>query len=293
MSNHAFLSLSVIERKLLYSDSSGSSAGKESTSNAEDPGLTSGLGRSPGGGHGNPLQYSCWRIPMDRGAWWAIVHGVTKNLAWLSISTAQNFTQEALAKGLHFKKILRKGILTITKKLTKGLVTEWTSDYGCDFYGFCLECYWFWSVFSSYREAHPLKSILIYSSLVNSTCEWNWSISFSFLSGPSRNWKLLGSEQLYQGIGKNCLLACAGISMFWGLLEEKTHQGRALWHTFSLAFLALRPFGNSVWDFWGLTPQLVWRLVHGQSTGPVLQANSFWLAVFCGFERTMLCFNGC
>ena len=34
--------------------------------------------RSPGGGHGNPLQYSCLQNPMDRGAWWAIVHGVTK-----------------------------------------------------------------------------------------------------------------------------------------------------------------------------------------------------------------------
>ena len=37
-------------------------------------------GRSPGGGHGNPLQYSCLENPMDRGAWWATVHGVTKEL---------------------------------------------------------------------------------------------------------------------------------------------------------------------------------------------------------------------
>ena len=37
-----------------------------------------GLGRSPGGGNGNPLQYSCLRIPMDRGPWQATVHGVTK-----------------------------------------------------------------------------------------------------------------------------------------------------------------------------------------------------------------------
>ena len=34
-----------------------------------------GLGRSPGGGHDNPLQYSCLENPMDRGVWWAIVHG--------------------------------------------------------------------------------------------------------------------------------------------------------------------------------------------------------------------------
>ena len=38
-------------------------------------GLIPRLGRSPGGGRGNPLQYSCWENPMDRGAWWATVHG--------------------------------------------------------------------------------------------------------------------------------------------------------------------------------------------------------------------------
>ena len=36
-------------------------------------------GRSSGGGHGNTFQYSCMENPMDRGAWWAIVHGVTKS----------------------------------------------------------------------------------------------------------------------------------------------------------------------------------------------------------------------
>ena len=36
-------------------------------------------GRSPGGGHGNPLQYSCLENPMDRGAWWATVHGIAKS----------------------------------------------------------------------------------------------------------------------------------------------------------------------------------------------------------------------
>ena len=41
-------------------------------------GLIPGLGRSPGEGNGNPLQYSCLGNPMDRGAWWATVHGVTK-----------------------------------------------------------------------------------------------------------------------------------------------------------------------------------------------------------------------
>ena len=39
----------------------------------------SGLGRSPGEGNGNPLQYSCLENPMDRGAWWAMVHGIAKS----------------------------------------------------------------------------------------------------------------------------------------------------------------------------------------------------------------------
>ena len=44
-----------------------------------DAGLTPGLGRSPGGGHGNPLQCSCLENPMDRGAWRAMVHRVTQS----------------------------------------------------------------------------------------------------------------------------------------------------------------------------------------------------------------------
>ena len=45
---------------------------------AGDPGLIPGLGRSPGGGHGNPLQYSCLKNPKDRGAWQAMVLGVAE-----------------------------------------------------------------------------------------------------------------------------------------------------------------------------------------------------------------------
>ena len=46
---------------------------------ARDAGLITGSGRSPGEGHGNPLQYSCLENPVDRGAWWATVCGVTKS----------------------------------------------------------------------------------------------------------------------------------------------------------------------------------------------------------------------
>ena len=53
--------------------------GKESSHNEGDLSSIPGLGRSPGGGHGNPLQYSSLENPIDRGAWWATVHGVVKS----------------------------------------------------------------------------------------------------------------------------------------------------------------------------------------------------------------------
>ena len=63
---------------------SGSSDGKESSCNVGDLGLIPGLGRSPGEGNGNPLQYSCLENPMEGGTWQAIVYGVTKSRTQLS-----------------------------------------------------------------------------------------------------------------------------------------------------------------------------------------------------------------
>ena len=51
------------------------SDGKKSACNGGDPGPIPGLGRSPGEENGFPLQYSCLDNPMDRGAWWATLHG--------------------------------------------------------------------------------------------------------------------------------------------------------------------------------------------------------------------------
>ena len=56
---------------------------KNPPANAGDAGLIPVLGRSPGGGHGNPLQYSYLGNPMDRGAW-TLVHGVSEEWTWLS-----------------------------------------------------------------------------------------------------------------------------------------------------------------------------------------------------------------
>ena len=65
----------------------GGSDGKESALNPGDPGLIPLSGRSPGGGNGNPIQYSCLENPMDRGTWWAAVRGVTKSQTQLSYFT--------------------------------------------------------------------------------------------------------------------------------------------------------------------------------------------------------------
>ena len=65
----------------------GGSEGKEpacGTGDTRDPGLIPGLGRSPGEGNGNPLQYSCLEKSMDRRAWRATVHRVAKSWTWLS-----------------------------------------------------------------------------------------------------------------------------------------------------------------------------------------------------------------
>ena len=73
---------------------------------AGDPGLILGLGRSPGGGSVNPLQYSCRKNPMDRGAWPATVHGV-----------AESGTTETARKGF---------------ELGMGFMSRWlfTADWG-------------------------------------------------------------------------------------------------------------------------------------------------------------------
>ena len=63
---------------------SSGSDGEESACIAGDLGLIPGLGRSPKEGHGSPLQYSCLENSVDRGAWWAVVHGVTKSRTRLS-----------------------------------------------------------------------------------------------------------------------------------------------------------------------------------------------------------------
>ena len=79
--------LKKISAKYLHLGFPGGSDGKESACIVRDLGSIPGLGRSPGEGNGNPLQYSCLENSMDGGAWWATVHGITKSQTRLS-----NFT---------------------------------------------------------------------------------------------------------------------------------------------------------------------------------------------------------
>ena len=73
------------------------------TGDFRDASSISGSGRSPGGGHNNPLQYSCQELnPIDRGAQWAMVHKVTKSqtrLKQLSISTSESGTGKFCCRG--------------------------------------------------------------------------------------------------------------------------------------------------------------------------------------------------
>ena len=79
--------------------------GKVSACSAGDPGLIPGLGRSPGEGNGNPLQYSCLENSMDRGAWQATVHGVaqsgTRLSDFTSIQYKRNHMQCTIVKAVN------------------------------------------------------------------------------------------------------------------------------------------------------------------------------------------------
>ena len=88
----------------------GGSEVKASTCNVGDLGSIPGSGRSPAEGNGNPLQYSSLENPMDGGAWWATVHGVTKSRTQLS-----NFTS-LHGKEMRKSKCLSEEVLKIAVK---------------------------------------------------------------------------------------------------------------------------------------------------------------------------------
>ena len=77
-----------------------------SAGDAGDMGSVPGWGRSPGGGYGNPLQYSCLGNPMDRGPWRATVHGAAKSqarLKWLSTHTCKLYMEKVEVERFYLK----------------------------------------------------------------------------------------------------------------------------------------------------------------------------------------------
>ena len=85
---------------VLHEASQGALVVKNPPANAEDrrgAGLIPGLGRSPRGGHSNPLQYSYLENPMDRGAWWATVHRVIKS--WIRLKQLSMHSTHSPARG--------------------------------------------------------------------------------------------------------------------------------------------------------------------------------------------------
>ena len=95
-------------------------SGKQSTCNAGVMYSIPGSGRSPGGGNGNPFHYSCLKIPMDQGAWWAMVHRVAKSQTWLSTSTCVCVCV-CVCVYVYFLFVLSSGLLI---SLTQLMLTE-------------------------------------------------------------------------------------------------------------------------------------------------------------------------
>ena len=102
-----------------------SSLGKESACSAGDLGLIPGLGRSPGEGNGNPLQYPCLENLMDRGAWWATDHGVTKSWTQQSYFTFFLSFASILATSFQSHEILDQVILNISTSQFPYLPASW------------------------------------------------------------------------------------------------------------------------------------------------------------------------
>ena len=122
-------------------------AHKENACNAWDLDSIPRLGRSPGGGYGNPLQYACLENPMDRGAWWAVVHGVTKSWTQLRLSSVRKNVR--LKCDLSFSIMIRHSIMDEQMgRVLKVLPYIKNTRTGTIFIRNILRCYW-WNMSDS------------------------------------------------------------------------------------------------------------------------------------------------
>ena len=104
---------------------------KNPPANTGDTSLIPGSGRSPGGGNGNLIQYSCLGSCMDRGVWWATVHGIAKSWTWLS-NWARTYAQVS-ATPLYFqqRRIPESGKFSInTDWMNQQVDRGWIGDGG-------------------------------------------------------------------------------------------------------------------------------------------------------------------
>ena len=132
------------KHKWYYSSFPDASDGKESTCHAGDQSSIPGSGRSYGEGNGNPLQYSCLENPMNRGAWWGIVHRVAKNqaqLKWLSTHTQKE----------------REYIISV---LLGSNANHYTLNYVGKWYVCCCWRVWEWRCRRSWRQ-HKWKLLCL------------------------------------------------------------------------------------------------------------------------------------
>ena len=130
---------------ILFQGFPGVSDGKESACSVGDPDLIPGLWRSPGGGHGNPLQYSCWENRMNRGTWQAAVCGVARvGHDWVTKhSTAQHHGIFRAISGCNFHGIgqcpellVTMGHVTVSVPegtVATSLLDGFVGNLGCNF----------------------------------------------------------------------------------------------------------------------------------------------------------------
>ena len=133
---------------------------------AGDAGLIPGSGRSPGGGHGNPLQHSCLENPTDRGAWRATVHGVRKSqtqlkwlsmhswgLHWWTIQGSKRYCFVITMGVLHWLYCIREDMFdkTTRNQRNDNILTRTPNGNQCLFSFFCLfsrlfQCAFLWTL---------------------------------------------------------------------------------------------------------------------------------------------------
>ena len=169
------------------------------TGGTRDTGSIPGLWSSPGEGSGNPLQYSCLVNPMDRGAWRAIVHGVTKSWMWLKRLSTHACINYLLDYTKYAFLLLLLLLLSRFSRVRLCATPETAAHQAPPSLGFSRQEHW---------------SGLPFPSPMHESEKWKWSRSV--VSDSSRPHGLQPTRLLYPwdfpgkstGVGCHCLLLC-------------------------------------------------------------------------------------